>query len=73
LKSRTGTIELDCRKFDILSEAKLLPFVLHDAKTVSESLRLKYRFLDLRAEKTRETLVMRSKIISYMRRFLEER
>jgi len=47
--------------------------VLHDAKIVSESLRLKYRFLDLRAEKTRKTMVMRSKIVSFMRRFLEER
>jgi len=72
-KSRTGTIELDCTKFAIISESKPLPFVLHDAKIVSESLRLKYRFLDLRAEKTRKTMVMRSKIVSFMRRFLEER
>lgn len=72
-KSRTGTIELDCKEFSIVSEAKILPFALHDAKGVAESLRLKYRFLDLRAEKTRTTMVMRSKIISFMRRFLEER
>ncbi len=72
-KSRTGTIELDCTESAIITEAKTLPFALHDAKTVGESLRLKYRFLDLRAEKMRETIVMRSKIIQFMRRFLEER
>jgi aspartyl-tRNA synthetase len=55
----------------MISEAKLLPFAIHDAKGVSEPLRLKYRFLDLRAEKTRETMVMRSKIVSFMRQFLE--
>lgn len=71
-KSRTGTIELDCKKFIIISEAKPLPFAIHDAKTVGESLRLKYRFLDLRAEKTRKTIVMRSKIISSMRQFFEK-
>jgi aspartyl-tRNA synthetase len=56
----------------MISEAKPLPFAIHDAKGVSESLRLKYRFLDLRAEKTRETMVMRSKIVSFMRQFLEK-
>lgn len=71
-KSRTGTIELDCKKFAMISEAKPLPFAIHDAKGVSESLRLKYRFLDLRAEKTRETMVMRSKMVSFMRQFLEK-
>ncbi len=72
-KSRTGTIELDCKTFAIISESKPLPFAIHDAKIVSESLRLKYRFLDLREEKTRKTIVMRSKIVSFMRRFLEEK
>ena len=71
-KSRTGTIELDCTQFTLLSEAKPLPFAIHDAKTIWESLRLKYRFLDLREEKTRKTIVMRSKIVSYMRQFLEK-
>ena len=56
----------------MISEAKPLPFAIHDAKGVSESLRLKYRFLDLRAEKTRETIVMRSKAVSFMRQFLEK-
>lgn len=72
-KRRTGTIELDCKKFSIISESRALPFAIHDAKSVSESLRLKYRFLDLREEKTRSTIVMRSKIVSSMRRFLEEK
>jgi len=72
-KSRTGTIELECKKFSILSEAKTLPFAIHDAKTVAESLRLKYRFLDLREEKTRKTIVMRSKIVSFMRQFFEKK
>jgi aspartyl-tRNA synthetase len=57
----------------MISQAKVLPFAIHDAKVVSESLKLKYRFLSLREEKTRKTMVMRSKITSFMRRFLEDK
>ena len=60
---------MDCKTISVLSPAKVLPFQIYDAKTVGESHRMEYRFLDLRSDRMRETMILRSKISMYMRSF----
>jgi len=70
-KLETGKIELQAENLEIFSRAKTLPFEISGNKEeVSEELRMKYRYLDLRREKMRENLKMRHKVTQYMRDFL---
>lgn len=60
----TGLYEIIVRDIEILSKAETPPFVLDEAENVSDALRMKYRFLDLRREKLQKTLALRSKLVS---------
>ncbi|MCD8205528.1 MAG: aspartate--tRNA ligase [Clostridia bacterium] len=72
-KIPTGTIELDCDSIEILGKVtKKLPFEIVKSRETREEVRLKYRFLDLRNEKVKQNIVMRSKVISYLRSQMEE-
>lgn len=66
---KTGTIEIYPNDIKILSQSKALPFVLED-ETVSEDIRLKYRYLDLRSEKMLSNLTLRHKIVTAIRNYL---
>ncbi len=68
-KLPTGEVELYPESVEILSEAALLPFPL-DSDDVNEDLRLKYRYLDIRREKTLGNLVLRHKIVTAIRNYL---
>lgn len=69
----TGGVEIEVKGITILNEAKTPPFeVLKDTKSVHEDLRLQYRYLDLRTERMAKNLIMRSKIIKFMRDFYTE-
>ena len=68
-KLKTGTIEMYPDEITVLSAAKTLPFQLED-ETVSEDVRLKYRYLDLRCEKTLNNIVLRHKIVTAIRNYL---
>ena len=68
-KLKTGRIEMYPDEIQILSAAKTLPFQLED-ETVSEDVRLKYRYLDLRCEKTLNNIVLRHKIVTAIRNYL---
>lgn len=69
----TGTIELQVESFEVLNAAQTLPFsVFEETSLVSEDLRLKYRYLDLRNERMANNILMRSKITSYIRSFFEK-
>ena len=68
-KLKTGTIEMYPEKVSVLSASKTLPFVLDD-ETVSEDIRLKYRYLDLRCEKMLNNLVLRHKIVTAVRNYM---
>ncbi len=68
-KLKTGTIEIYPDEITILSAAKTLPFVLED-DNVSEDIRLKYRYLDLRNEKMLNNLKLRHKIVTSIRNYL---
>lgn len=72
-KIKSWTIEMDCQQIIVLSESKVLPFAISDAKHTWETLRLKYKFLDLRSPETRDSIIKRYQIISYMRRFLDQK
>lgn len=67
----TGKIEIEAQKLEVLSKAKTLPFEIGKPKEeISEELRLKYRYLDLRREKMRNNLTLRQKVIFFIRNFL---
>ncbi|RLQ98100.1 aspartate--tRNA ligase [Falsibacillus albus] len=67
----TGKIEIQVNEINILNEAKTPPFVISDAADVSEELRLKYRYLDLRRPVMYETLKMRHDVTKSFRNFLD--
>ena len=52
---------------------EMLPFDIHNSKQTREDIRLKYRYLDLRNPEIRDNIVLRSKVISHMRKKMEEK
>jgi aspartyl-tRNA synthetase len=69
----TGAIEVIVEKMQILSSAKTPPFSLSDESTeVSEELRLKYRYLDIRRREIGEKLAMRHRAMMCTRRYLDQ-
>jgi aspartyl-tRNA synthetase len=69
----TGEIEIEAHKVETLNPAKALPFLINKDEDVDENVRLKYRYLDLRHERMQYNLLLRHKVIKYMRDFLDER
>ncbi len=63
----TGAIEVKIKNFDILAETKELPLPVFSDQEYSEEIRLKYRFLDLRRKKMHQNIILRSKVISFIR------
>jgi len=74
LNIATGEIEIDCTKLVVLSESAPLPFPVDsgDTSIISEEVRLKYRYLDLRREGPARNLRLRSKVTSAIRGVMEE-
>ncbi len=67
----TGKIELLAEDLEILSKAKTLPFSINGSGyEISEELRLKYRYLDLRRERLKSNLKKRQEIIQFIRNYL---
>jgi len=64
---KTGEIEVNIKKFEILGSCKELPMPVFSDQEYSEEIRLKYRFLDLRRKKIHENIILRSKVISFIR------
>lgn len=70
---KSGQIELLAKEIDTLATSETPPFQLNDEFTnVSEELRLKYRFLDIRRPEMLERLRFRSKVTSLIRNYLDE-
>lgn len=69
---KTGKIEIQVDSASIINAAKNPPFAIEDKTDVSEDLRLKYRYLDLRRPEMFETFKMRSEVTKSIRRFLDE-
>ena len=70
----TGEIEIICDELEVLSESAALPFPVDSGETVnvSEEVRLKYRYLDLRRELPSKALRLRSKVTSVIRSVMDE-
>jgi len=67
-KLETGTVEIEAATFTVLGKTRApLPFEISTSKETKEDLRLKYRFLDLRNKEVQKNIIIRSKIISYLR------
>ena len=63
----TGEIEVTIEKFDVIGNCKELPLPVFSDQEYSEEIRLKYRFLDLRRKKIHQNIILRSKVISFIR------
>ena len=63
----TGEIEVAIKNFNVLGTCKELPMPIFSDQEYSEEIRLKYRFLDLRRKKIHENIILRSKVISFIR------
>lgn len=63
----TGEIELIIKNFQTLGKCKELPLPVFSDQEYAEEIRLKYRFLDLRRKKIHENIILRSKVISFIR------
>ena len=63
----TGEIEVAIEDLNILGKCKELPMPIFSDQEYAEEIRLKYRFLDLRRKKIHENIILRSKVISFIR------
>lgn len=71
-KLETGTVEIVAETFEVLGKVREpLPFEVTSSKDTKEEIRLKYRYLDLRNKTVHENIVIRSKIISFIRNKME--
>ena len=67
-KLKTGLVEILIEKIEVVGKrVKELPFTIGESEEVREDLRLKYRFLDLRGNKLKENLILRAKVIQFLR------
>lgn len=71
-KLPTGEIEVYIDHCEILSESKPLPFPIEEQSDVAETLRLKYRYLDLRRPNLQRNLIMRHKAVHVVRNYLDK-
>lgn len=72
---KTGIIEIEAKEIKILNESKTPPFEIsgEDGNEVNEELRLKYRYLDLRRKRMLDNLILRCRVIKFIRDFLGAR
>lgn len=69
----TGTVEVEVTKVEILNPARTPPFMIQQEEEVDEQTRLKYRYLDLRSDRMRDNLILRHKVVKFIRDYLDER
>ncbi len=69
----TGEIELEVSNLVVLNRAKTPPFYINKADNVEESLRMRYRYLDLRRSNMQQNLILRHNVIRFIRNYLSDR
>lgn len=68
-KIPTGEVEILCNELEVLNTSKVLPFEISDYTEVSEELRLRYRYIDLRRKEMLERIKLRSELLQVVRNF----
>jgi aspartyl-tRNA synthetase len=68
----TGEVELAVTEFDLLADAETPPFQIDEDEPVGEELRLRYRYLDLRKERMRDTMILRHDVVKTIRDHLSD-
>lgn len=70
----TGTVEIKALSLEILNESQTPPFALDtDGYEIGEDSRMKYRYLDLRRDRMQKNLILRDRIVSFIRQYLHKR
>jgi aspartyl-tRNA synthetase len=69
----TGAIEIQATDLTVLNPSETPPFEIERDRPVDETLRLKYRYLDLRRERMKEKILLRHRVVKHMRDFLDAR
>lgn len=69
----TGEIEVDVTQCAVLNPSKMLPFLVNKEEEINEEVRLKYRYLDLRRERMQKNMILRHKVVKFIRDYLSER
>ena len=72
-KLPSGEVEVIVESSIIFNTCKTPPFYINEDVEVDESLRLKYRYLDMRRPRVKENMLLRHRVIQFLRRFLDER
>ena len=72
-KLPTGAIEVVAEAVTVLNESKTPPFYVNEENTVDETLRWKYRYIDLRREGPKELMRLRHEVVAFIRGYLTER
>ncbi len=70
---KTGALEIYVKELEVLNKAKTPPFYIEDYIDVDETLRLRYRYLDLRRPEMTRTLILRHQVVQRIRAFLDSR
>ena len=68
----TGKIEVEVSEVEVLNPAQTPPFLINQDEEVEEQTRLKYRYLDLRRPRMRDNIILRHKIVSFIRNYLDK-
>jgi aspartyl-tRNA synthetase len=68
----TGEVELAVSEFELLADAETPPFQIDEDEPVGEELRLRYRYLDLRKERMRDTIALRHEVVKTIRDHLSD-
>ena len=71
-KLKTGEIEVAAREIRLLNDAKTPPFPINEDAPVSEEMRLRYRYLDLRRQRLQQNMILRHKTTFEVRRYFDE-
>jgi aspartyl-tRNA synthetase len=72
-KLPTGDVEVAATEIEVLNESKTPPFYVNEETEVDENLRWKYRYVDLRRERSREIIRLRHEVTNFIRNFFVER
>ena len=71
-KLKTGEIEIAAREIRLLNDAKTPPFPINEDTVVSEEMRLRYRYLDLRRPRLQQNMILRHKVLLAVRHYFDE-